>query len=615
MRASWTVFVFLPLLLLAEGAARAEGPSLGPGLRPYIHTDRYGRKLVDVCPERTPGAPRCQLQRILQPSDPEPKPIPLAGGLTCGAGGPIGAASPPTGSMTPTDVLTAYNIPSTAKANGAIVAVVDLTSTSAMLDANTYRMYYGIPVLPACPTNSSGVPTPGGIPCFARVGADGSVNSVSSVDCSGGPSQETSLDVEMVSALCPDCSIVVIEVPSPNNELYQMSLVASPSSCPGGVLGASAVSTSWVSPESPGDDDSYFACPNILAVTGSGDSGYMFEADITMDSLPPGGLAYFPASSPHVMAVGGTTLSHFLEVVWNDTPYGGSTGSGCSAEFAMPSYQSTSGFNFGTCKMRASSDISAVSDWNGGGGGAIGVFNNDSGGWAAYTGTSASSPVVAAIMTRLGLAGKDPHALFYANGGAFNDITSGNNDSLGICTNKVMCNAGKEWDGPTGIGSPNGALLVALAGGTLEPEPDAGPPDSGKPVDAGVDSGGGGKDSGKDSGHDGGHKPSKQPIGATCTGSFECAGSSSQCVPPPSGSGDVCAPPCGGGAPACPSGYSCQMGYCFKGGSPTHEAGTGTPPPKSSGCACTTASSKSSSWADAGWLTLGLLALKRRQKR
>jgi MYXO-CTERM domain-containing protein len=406
-----------------------------------------------------------------------------------------------------------------------------------------------------------------------------------------------------------------MEVPTNDpTQFDQMSLTAAPSSCTGGVLGASAVSTSWGSSESAGDNDAYFSCPSILTLVSAGDAGYMNE-----DDMGPA-TADWPATSPHVLAVGGTVLSPFEEAVWDDdgSAGGGSSTSGCSSLFPMPSYQSSSGFHFGNCKMRAANDVAAAAEWNGGGGGAIAAYNYDSGGWAAYIGTSASSPLLAAILVRLGFGGKDQHTLFYANGGAFNDILTGNNDSKGVCASaaKPLCTAEKEWDGPTGLGSPNGTLLYALAGGTLEPEPDAGPPDSGPPADAGVDTGGGGMDSGKDSGHDGGHKPSKQPIGAPCTGSFECAGSSSSCVAPPSGNGDVCAPPCGGGAPACPSGYSCQMGYCFKGGSPKPEAGTGNPPPKtSSGCACTTATSRSSSWAAAGWLTLGLLALKRRRKR
>jgi MYXO-CTERM domain-containing protein len=556
LRLAWSVFVIAPLLLLVEGVAGADSSvSFGPGLRPYVHTDRRGYTLVDVCPERIQGQRRCHLQRLLQPGD--PLPIPLSGGLGgCTAMMPIGRARPPPGSMTPADVLSAYNLPATASASGAIVAIVDLPSTNAMLDVNTYRAYFGIPALPACPVDSTGVPAPGGVACFARVGGDGTVNSLSSTNCPGS-SQETSLDIEMVSAVCPDCSIVVVESPNADVNLDMMSAIAAPPSCPGGVIGALAVSTSWGGPEGAHDDDSYFACPSILTLTSAGDTGYMLEDDVSGK-----GAADFPASSPYVIAVGGTTLTPSSEDVWDDDGMwggGGSTTSGCSREFAMPSYQSASGFGFGPCKMRAANDVSAAAEWYGGGGGAIAVYNEDSGGWAAVTGTSASSPLVAGIMVRLGLGGKDQHALFYANGGAFDDITTGNDDSAGICGGTVMCTAGKRWDGPSGLGSPNGPRLLALAGGTLEPEPDAGF-DSGPPADAGRDSGAR-EDSGSDAGSHKAHH------------------------------GGDAAPP-----------------------APDASAGNQGPNGSSSGCACSAAKSRSSR-ATTAWLTLGLLALTRRRRK
>jgi MYXO-CTERM domain-containing protein len=376
------------------------------------------------------------------------------------------------------------------------------------------------------------------------------------------------------------------------------------------MLGAAAVSSSWGSTESGGDDDAYFACSNILVLASAGDEGYMYEA--SKGAFPA---ADFPASSPHVLAVGGTTLGLFTEVVWgNDPSYGnGSTNSGCSGEYAMPSYQSTSGFNFGGCTKRASNDVAAVADWNTGG---IAVYNTDSSGWSASGGTSASSPVVAAIMVRLGLGGKDQHALFYANGGAFNDITAGNNDPLGMCPSsaKVLCNGEKGWDGPTGLGSPNGTLLLALAGGAHEPEPDAGPPDSGPPADAGVDSGGN-KDAGMDASADAGHHkpPPAGGLGAPCKSPSQCASTYPACVPEPSGKGSICTLACDSNSP-CPTDYQCaSSGFCLP-GKASGDAGSGFKlGPPSSGCGCSTAGSRSP-WATAGWLGLGLLGLMRRRR-
>jgi MYXO-CTERM domain-containing protein len=606
MRHFRLVLLLVPLVIFAEGTARADAPdvSFGPGLRPFVHTDRLGRTLVDVCPERSSGGRRCFSQRVL--SQGEPVPVPASGGSSCTAMGMCtsGCDTPPNGALAPTDILTAYDIPSTASAGGAIVAVVDLPSVNAMTDVNTYRTQFGIPTLPACPVNASGVPTPGGIPCFARVGTDGTVNTVSTTDCPGWAG-ETALDVEMISAACPDCSIVVMEAASAyGTSLDQMDPLAA------SMVLASAVSNSWGAPETGSDDDTFYESPGILTLAASGDDGYLME-DVDADA--PG----FPASSPYVLAVGGTTLqktgSVYSESVWDDDAFhagAGSTSSGCSLEFPMPSYQSASGFDFGPCKLRASVDVSAAAEFYGDGGAGIAAYVTDAGGWGTYVGTSAASPMVAAILVRLGLAGKDNHTLFYQNGGAFNDITSGNDDSVGICGGTVMCTAGKEWDGPTGLGSPNGMRLLALAGGTLEPEPDAGPtpPDGGPPLDAESDAGR------ADSGHDAGSHPSPpHGLGALCMDAGQCA-SGSQCVAPSQGKPPVCATYCDEENP-CPPNYECSLqGFCFA-GAPKPDAGGGDKdqPVGDSGCACS-ATGSPPSWSAAGWLALGVLAATRRRR-
>lgn len=131
--------------------------------------------------------------------------------------------------------------------------------------------------------------------------------------------------------------------------------------------------------------------------------------------------------------------------------------------------------------MRADVDVAAP---------ASGVTTYGGGGWSnGVGGTSCASPFVAGLLTHLGLADQ-PNAFFYANGAAFYDITSGNNDPKHKCTNSVMCNAGVGWDGPTGWGSPNGAALLALDAGTTGTVTDAGADatvtDSGSGADATV---------------------------------------------------------------------------------------------------------------------------------
>jgi MYXO-CTERM domain-containing protein len=393
--------------------------------------------------------------------------------------------------MAPKDVLAAYSLPSSAKADGKIVALIELPSVKGMTDVNAYRRQFGIPELPACPVDGSGVPKPGGVACFARVGEDGTTGSVSMTDCAGW-SGETGLDMDMVSAACPDCSIVLVEAAN-TNDLDQMNRIAAT------VVGAAAASNSWGGPETGTDDASAYDNPGILTFAASGDSGYLNE-QLGFQNGPS-----FPASAPAVVAVGGTTLQvsagHYSEAVWNDGArqmvyYGGGSlsagGSGCSGEFSRPTWQSGAGLTFGACGKRASVDLSAAAQFNPSAmGGGIAAYAADTNGWNAVQGTSAASPLVAAIMVRLGLAGKDNHALFYGHTDDFNDVTSGTNDSLGLC-NDVMCTAGKGWDGPTGLGTPNGERLAQL----VAPAHDAGSPQVDASAVAPIDGGASASESG-----------------------------------------------------------------------------------------------------------------------
>src|SRR5262249_34532332 len=158
------------------------------------------------------------------------------------------------------------------------------------------------------------------------------------------------------------------------------------------------------------------------------------------------------------VASAGTTHGGFDEVVWDGTT------SGCSKEFAKPAFQSA--INMGSCNARANADVSAVAT-------NVSVYL---GGWHRFAGTSCSSPLVAALFTRIAVADRD-NAFFYANGSAFYDVTSGDNDPSGVC-NDVMCKAGPGWDAPTGWGTPNATALAAVV------EVDAGVGDAGPGDDA-----------------------------------------------------------------------------------------------------------------------------------
>ena len=204
-------------------------------------------------------------------------------------------------------------------------------------------------------------------------------------------------------------------------------------------------------------------------------------------------------------------------------------GSGCSAQFPQPAYQA--GLKNPSCsKNRASVDVSAAADYNPmvkGDFGGISIYS--AGCWTPVGGTSAATPLVAAIMARYKLTAKiaDDFTPVYQTAYAFNDVTTGNNDPSAKCTD-INCTAGVGWDGPTGMGTPNGYGLCVLAGqcdagGLPMPGTDAGDgTDAGGGGDDGTDAGlstdsgsggglggggggtGGGADSGTDDGADGG---------------------------------------------------------------------------------------------------------------
>ena len=497
LRAGFLSLVVAATTLSTAGTARAEEPSRN-GLPHGISLGSNGRYYKDVCDHSRPFY--CLSKRLLpetyRPLDGPPA-GPFAGGggeCTCGQMNPCGGggASAPAGAMTPKDVLAAYKVPASSSAGGKIVAILDLPDANALKDLNVYRKAYGIPALPACPGN--GLPDPGGgTPCFAAVDETGAVTS-SAGDCQGADA-ETGLDTEMVSAACPDCSILLVQLTTAMDTDFVTGTKAAIK------LGAVAISISFGGPESPGFDPTgaQYTTPGHLVFAASGDAGYLNESAMFA------GTPSYPASAPDVLGVGGTTLqlsgTKYSEVVWNDTSMGGAGGSGCSTEFAMPAFQKTflsaNANAFGSCAKRASVDVSAAAEFYPSAdpnSGAIAEYDSVNA-WGQVVGTSAASPMVAGLFTRLGLIDAVSGNLgwVYENMSAFNDVTSGTNDFNGNCAS-VLCKAGKGWDGPTGVGTPNGENLAALV-----------------PVV-------GGDDAGVDGGGDGGTSSKSQPAGKSGCG-------------------------------------------------------------------------------------------------
>jgi subtilase family serine protease len=361
----------------------------------------------------------------------------------------------------PEDLQSAYHLTAAArsKGNDALIAIVDAYDTpQAERDLAVYRARYG---LPPCTTANR---------CFRKVNQNGKAAPLPPVappDFAGWQI-ETALDLEMVSANCPKCNILLVE----SNDDFMNNLGAAVNEA--AEFEPAAISNSYVSNESPTDPGpvakdgllAFYVHPNIAIVAGSGDYGYMSMPQWDGSVIGP----LIPAAFPSVVAVGGTELWQDATVArgWSESVWS-STGSGCSAFEPMPPWQRSDPNCVGsstdaqgrthTFPSRIYGDVAYAAD---------NVAEYDSsgiygpGGWHVLAGTSIGSPAIAAIY---GLAGYGPKGsrdaddadfparkLYTARRGLF-DVASGSN---GACSDTYLCSAGPGYDGPTGNGSPNG---------------------------------------------------------------------------------------------------------------------------------------------------------------
>jgi subtilase family serine protease len=242
---------------------------------------------------------------------------------------------------------------------------------------------------------------------------------------------EISLDLDAVSAACPQCSITLVEADQPD----PASLGAAEDTAVR--LGATAISNSYGTTEFTGMDlyAAHYTHPGTSIVASSGDAGFAPAA--------------FPAVLGNVISVGGTTLTKATTTArgWTEQAWAGAS-SGCSAYIAKPAWQKDK-----HCSMRTVADVSAVADPNTG----LAVHDTfglgDNGGWLVGGGTSLSSPLIAAVITRSGHQ-IDDAGYIYTHAAELYDPTGGSN---GFCGNDYLCTGKKGYDAPTGAGSPNGS--------------------------------------------------------------------------------------------------------------------------------------------------------------
>jgi subtilase family serine protease len=323
--------------------------------------------------------------------------------------------------LTPAQLHSAYNLPTMAPGTPTIAIVDALDNPNVELDLAHYSATYG---LPPCTTANG---------CFRKVNENGGAGPLPLYDA--GWAMEIDLDVEVAHAVCQSCRILLVEAASPT----MLDLARAESTAL--TLGATVVSNSWGGSELAGEQNPAFNHRNVAITASTGDAGF--------------GTSY-PAADPNVIAVGGTTLlldgsgRRSSETAWSGA------GSGCSQYLSAQPFQTSVGnwASTGCGIHRATADVSAVADPNTGAAVYI-TLRGSAGAWYQVGGTSLSAPLIAAVFALGGhsVGTAFPASLLYTHATSLFDVTSGSN---GSCPHPVMCHAGAGYDGPTGLGTPNG---------------------------------------------------------------------------------------------------------------------------------------------------------------
>lgn len=355
-----------------------------------------------VCPPGGSGV-RCHAQVVIDPN------------------GSPHATTTPSG-YGPAQFLGAYGLSGTSSSSP-IIAIVDAyDQPNIKSDLDKYSSTFGIPTLPTCvgPIASSTVP------CFQKINQNGGTVYPAT---NAGWALEISLDVEAAHAVCQNCKILLTEANSSSFADLTTAVDQAVSQ------GAKVISNSYGASEFAGENtyDSHYNHPGLAITFSSGDSGYGTQ---------------YPAASPYVVAVGGTTLNlsgttYLSESVWSGA------GSGCSTE-SKPSWQTDSG-----CAKRTIADVSADANPNTGAAVYDSVRYQGRRGWFQVGGTSLASPLVAATYALGGVpTGTEAGSLPYSSGSAstLHDVTTGSNGNCGT----YLCNGATGYDGPSGLGTPKG---------------------------------------------------------------------------------------------------------------------------------------------------------------
>ncbi len=399
----------------------------------------------DACPPAGPGYASCasQVLKLLatgqpvrpnvvvaRPQERSPGAL-LSGTPSVASGGSEPAGQPAPGIGSPAWLQQAYDLSGLAATAGTFdtVAIVDAyDDPGAEQDLATYRSTYG---LPGCTTTNG---------CFRKLNESGQASPLPSADAGWG--EEESLDLDAVSALCPNCHIELIEANSNSWADLTAAMATAAAS------GAQQMSNSWAGGDASAPAGTY-SWPGVSVIAATGDHGYLGA-----------GVDAYPAAYPTVTAAGGTSLAAggsglrgFTETAWSLNSSGWGGGSGCALSVTKPSWQTDTG-----CAGRSYADLSADADPNTG----LIVYDSAAGGWLLMGGTSLATPLIAAYEALTGVSHGTPQWA-YTDSPLLNPITSGEN---GTCAPNILyiCNAGPGYNGPGGEGSISGEVASGAPG-------------------------------------------------------------------------------------------------------------------------------------------------------
>ena len=415
--------------VLTASRAHELGYSLTPSTtEPYL-----------VCPPPQPGFAACAAIAVPPGAVRQSSPMGSLSAQSLETAGPGYEGGGELNGWGPKELREAYDI-SEEGGSGQTVAIVDgYDDSHANSDLKIYREKYK---LTACTEESK---------CFKKINQVGEEKNYPKAE--GKTEEENqakwvteiSLDVDMVSAVCPECHILLVE--ANNGSLGNLDAAESEAASWKEAVTeqkATEISNSWYGQESSKEtsEDTHFEHPGIPITAAAGDYSY--------DRCAWGEGLCYPAASRYVISVGGTELTKAEKTAekprgWEEHVWGGS-GGGCSTYESKRAWQTDGG-----CAKRMDNDVAAVASPAS----PVSLYNS---GWSLEGGTSVATPIVAGIEAHASKAVREEGAeAFYRH--SLVDVTLGSN--LGQCGDTYLCNAEEGYDGPTGWGAPDGPLELS----------------------------------------------------------------------------------------------------------------------------------------------------------